>query len=207
MLVDGAVEYQGRRDMQCKVRGHRVQIDEIEKALQGIPQLNQVAVVAQDWRSDKRLIAYVVPQAGRIPKISELRSALAEKLPDFMIPSLFVCVDSMPLMPTGKLDRRALSPPEIRSPRSSSALCCTGTPWSVCWYDCGRRLSPSRKSASKTISSSSEVNPCWPPKSLSKSAGFFQCILLPVHFWRQRQSGTCRTSLWHVKRAPGTPRR
>ena len=128
MLVDGAVEYQGRRDMQCKVRGHRVQIDEIEKALQGIPQLNQVAVVAQDWRSDKRLIAYVVPQAGRIPKISELRSALAEKLPDFMIPSLFVCVDSMPLMPTGKLDRRALSPPEIRSPRSSSAYVAPRTP-------------------------------------------------------------------------------
>jgi amino acid adenylation domain-containing protein len=128
MLADGAVEYQGRKDMQCKIRGHRVQIDEVEKALQGIPQLNQVAVVAQDWRSDKRLIAYVVPQAGRMPKISELRSAVAEKLPDFMIPSLFVCVDSMPLMPTGKVDRCALPPPEIRSPRSSSGYVAPRTP-------------------------------------------------------------------------------
>ena len=128
MLADGAVEYQGRKDMQCKIRGHRVQIDEVEKALQGIPQLNQVAVVAQDWRSDKRLIAYVVPQAGRMPKISELRSAVAEKLPDFMIPSLFVCVDSMPLMPTGKVDRRALPPPEIRSSRSSSGYVAPRTP-------------------------------------------------------------------------------
>ena len=119
MLADGAVEYQGRKDMQCKIRGHRIQIDEVEKALQGIPQLNQVAVVAQDWRSDKRLIAYVVPQAGRMPKISELRSALAEKLPDFMVPSLFVCVDSMPLTPTGKVDRHALPTPESRSLPSS----------------------------------------------------------------------------------------
>lgn len=128
MLLDGAFEYHGRKDMQCKVRGHRVQIDEVEKALQGIPQISQVAVVAHDWLSDKRLVAYLVVEKGHVLKTGELRSSLAGTLPDFMIPSAFVCLDSLPLTSTGKVARRALPRPEISGARGSTQYVPPRTP-------------------------------------------------------------------------------
>jgi amino acid adenylation domain-containing protein len=112
MLPDGCLIHVGRKDFQAKIRGYRVEVSEIEMALLEIPVVRQVAVVARDdLRADKRLIAYVVPQFGQAPTIGELRALLKEKLPTYMLPSSFVVIDSLPLTPSGKVDRRALFPP------------------------------------------------------------------------------------------------
>lgn len=118
MLADGAYEYHGRKDFQFKVRGHRVQIDEVERVLKAVPEVHQAVVVAQDWHNDKRLVAYAVPKRGQALKSSYLRRFLETKLPEFMIPSFFVFLDSLPLSPSGKVDRQALP----RAPKSRPEL-------------------------------------------------------------------------------------
>jgi len=113
MLTDGCLIHVGRKDFQTKIRGYRVEVSEIEMALLETPVVRQVAVVARDdLRPDKRLVAYVVPQFGQAPTIGELRALLQEKLPAYMLPSSFVVMDSLPLTPSGKVDRSALPPPK-----------------------------------------------------------------------------------------------
>ena len=113
-LEDGSVEFLGRTDFQVKIRGQRIELNEIEAHINGHPAVSSCAVMAQETKSgDKRIVAYVVPQPGRQTLFEELRSHLKQKLPEFMVPSLFVSVDKLPLSPSGKVDRRALPvPPE-----------------------------------------------------------------------------------------------
>jgi amino acid adenylation domain-containing protein len=110
---DGRAEYLGRLDFQVKLRGFRIELGEIEAALESHPGVGQ-AVVAVHERSaiDKRLVAYIVAEGDGAPDPAELRRALAETLPDYMIPSAFVFLDAFPLTPNGKVDRRALPAPE-----------------------------------------------------------------------------------------------
>ena len=108
-LPSGEVEFLGRIDNQVKIRGFRIELGEIESALNLAPGVRQGVVLATgEMPADKRLVAYILPEAGSIPPESELRRLLEEKLPDYMIPSAFMVVDEFPLTPNGKIDRTAL---------------------------------------------------------------------------------------------------
>jgi amino acid adenylation domain-containing protein len=116
-VAEGQLAYLGRADDQVKVRGFRVEPGEIATTLAGHPLLAQAVVVPEDASGDRRLIAYVVPASGRADalhgnEIARLvRSFAADRLPEFMVPSAVVVLDSLPLTRQGKVDRRALPAP------------------------------------------------------------------------------------------------
>ncbi|HVR97061.1 MAG TPA: amino acid adenylation domain-containing protein, partial [Thermoanaerobaculia bacterium] len=103
-LPDGNVEFLGRIDHQVKVRGFRIELGEIETVLRGHPAVRECAVAARD----EVLVAYVVGTADW----EALKALLERKLPDYMVPAVFVALDALPLTPSGKVDRRALPSPE-----------------------------------------------------------------------------------------------
>jgi len=108
-LHDGNIEYLGRNDDQVKIQGYRIEIAEIESALGEIEHVHQCAVVARtDAEGNKYLVAYVVLEKGG-QDVSVVRRTLAEKLPKYMVPSLFEVVEAMPLTPSGKTDKKALT--------------------------------------------------------------------------------------------------
>ncbi|MCB1056997.1 MAG: amino acid adenylation domain-containing protein, partial [Acidobacteria bacterium] len=110
-LPDGEVEFLGRADQQVKVRGYRIELQEIERALDAHPAVAASAVAVREAAGgDRRLAAYVVPRAGETPLPAELRAFLAERLPDYMVPAAYGLLEALPLSATGKLDRRALPP-------------------------------------------------------------------------------------------------
>jgi amino acid adenylation domain-containing protein len=131
-LPDGNIEFLGRIDNQIKIRGYRIELGEIEAALNQHPAVNQSVVVAQDgtmndWsdaesckskienQESERLVAYIVPTEQK-PSITELRSFLGEKLPEYMMPSAFVILELLPLTSNGKVDRQALPRPDDSRP-------------------------------------------------------------------------------------------
>ncbi|QNR66951.1 amino acid adenylation domain-containing protein [Paenibacillus peoriae] len=109
-LPDGNIEYLGRIDHQVKIRGFRIEIGEIEEQLLKIDSVQETIVIAREGKSGQELCAYLV--AGRPLTLGELRSALAQKLPNYMIPAHFVQLPQMPLTPNDKIDRKALPAPE-----------------------------------------------------------------------------------------------
>ncbi|MFN6571992.1 non-ribosomal peptide synthetase [Dendronalium sp. ChiSLP03b] len=109
-LPDGNLEYLGRIDRQVKIRGFRIELGEIENALLKHPAVREVVVLA---REDKQLVAYVVCLLKQIPTINELRTYLKELLPEYMVPGVFIFLETLPLLPNGKVDRRALPAPEV----------------------------------------------------------------------------------------------
>ncbi|MGH8542895.1 MAG: amino acid adenylation domain-containing protein [Gammaproteobacteria bacterium] len=135
---DGTIEFLGRIDNQVKVRGYRIELGEIESALNQHPGVRESVVVARECvieeqhesdnlksktctgdsrlKSDKTLIAYVVSQKQQ-PTVIELRHYLKEKLPEYMVPSAFLVLDELLLLPNGKLDRRKLPPPDDAGPQ------------------------------------------------------------------------------------------
>ncbi|MBO3285399.1 non-ribosomal peptide synthetase [Paenibacillus polymyxa] len=109
-LPDGNIEYLGRIDHQVKIRGFRIEIGEIEEQLLKIDSVQETIVIAREGKSGQELCAYLV--AGRPLTLGELRSELAQKLPNYMIPAHFVQLPRMPLTPNDKIDRKALPAPE-----------------------------------------------------------------------------------------------
>ncbi|MBD8499273.1 non-ribosomal peptide synthetase [Paenibacillus arenosi] len=109
-LPDGNIEYLGRIDHQVKIRGIRIEIGEIEEQLLKIDSVQETIVIAREGKSGQELCAYLV--AVHPLTLGELRSALAQKLPNYMIPAHFVQLSRMPLTPNGKIDRKALPAPE-----------------------------------------------------------------------------------------------
>jgi amino acid adenylation domain-containing protein len=136
--ADGALEFLGRIDGQVKVRGYRIELGEIEAALLAHPGVREAATTV--WRplavapaagvtagspgdpGQDRLVGYIVPAGGPAPALDDLRRALAAKLPDYMVPADFVVLETLPILPSGKLDRRALpAPSPRRGPGSGEA--------------------------------------------------------------------------------------
>ena len=116
-LPDGNLEFLGRIDNQVKVRGFRIELEEIESALRQHPGVWEVAVlVREDEPGDKRLVAYVVPNQEKFAGTSELRLFLRKKLPEYMVPSAFVPLKNFPLTPNGKVDLQALPSPDTARP-------------------------------------------------------------------------------------------
>ena len=111
-LPNGNIEFLGRIDNQIKIRGFRIEPGEIEAVLNQYPGLRETLVTArEEIPGDKRLVAYIVPNREPAPTIRELRSFLKQKLPNYMVPSAYVFLDSLPLTLNGKVDRRALPDP------------------------------------------------------------------------------------------------
>ena len=106
---DGAIEFLGRIDNQVKIRGHRIELGEIEAALMRQAGVKEAVVVARDGiGGDKHLSAYVTPQLGAKPDIDQIRSLLAAELPEIMLPKTLLVLQTFPLTPNHKIDRRAL---------------------------------------------------------------------------------------------------
>ncbi|WP_029573690.1 condensation domain-containing protein, partial [Pseudomonas syringae] len=113
-LPDGNIEYLGRNDDQVKIRGFRIELGEIDARLAKYPAIHEAVVTArEDVPGDKRLVAYYTLSTGHASvDIDSLRSHLQEKLPEYMVPAIYVMLEKLPLTPNGKLDRKALPPPD-----------------------------------------------------------------------------------------------
>jgi hypothetical protein len=139
-LPDGNIEFLGRVDHQVKIRGFRIELGEIEAVLNQYPLVQESVVIARQVTTagalevDQRLVAYFVakpqatPATAGAPTIAGVRRFLKEKLPDYMLPSAFVRLETMPLTPNGKVDRRALPAPDTSQRESSAGFVGPRTP-------------------------------------------------------------------------------
>jgi amino acid adenylation domain-containing protein len=113
----GVLEYVGRVDGQIKVRGFRVEVGEIESVLSRHPAVREAAVLLrEDTPGNRRLVAYIVGSQKDLIKVSELRKHLAAQLPDYMVPAIFVALESLPKNRNGKVDRPSLPVPDNARP-------------------------------------------------------------------------------------------
>ncbi|HEV8590257.1 MAG TPA: non-ribosomal peptide synthetase, partial [Pyrinomonadaceae bacterium] len=120
-LPDGNLEFLGRADNQVKIRGFRIELEEVEQAIRThVAVSDAVVVVREDADGDQRLHAYVVLEADQQATSTEIRSFLKTLLPAHMLPATFTALEAFPLMPNGKIDRRALPAPEFdRTPEDN----------------------------------------------------------------------------------------
>ena len=119
-LPDGTIEFLGRLDQQIKIRGFRVELAEIQIALERHPAVRQALVLASGEGAEKRILAYVTPRANESPQrsASELRSFLQSELPEYMVPAAILAVPVFPLTGNGKVDWRALPSPDAAAGRA-----------------------------------------------------------------------------------------
>ena len=111
--ADGNVEFLGRMDQQVKLRGYRIELGEIEYVLSNFPGVHQAAVLLrQDKKDQHRLVGYVAGESSLKDRLEEVRNHLTARLPHYMVPSVILCLETMPLSATGKVNRNALPAPE-----------------------------------------------------------------------------------------------
>ena len=121
-LPNGELEYLGRIDNQVKIRGFRIELEEIEREIAQHPDVWEIVVLArQDETGEKQLTAYIVPQYNSSYTHNKLRSFLQQRLPDYMLPSAFVMLESLPLTANGKVDRHKLPAPSRERPQLEQA--------------------------------------------------------------------------------------
>ena len=118
---DGQLEYVGRIDQQVKLRGYRIELGEIEAALTQHPEVRRVVVQVREDDGRQRLVAWLVPRV-KAPTASELRRHCKGLLPEYMIPTVFLMMESLPLTATGKIDRQALPAPGAEYSLSESEM-------------------------------------------------------------------------------------
>lgn len=112
LRADGVLEFHGRRDNQVKVRGHRIELGEVEAAVLRHPDVARAVAAAHGEGADQALVAYVVFEPGAAADAAAVLDAVREVLPAALVPSVLVTLDALPLTPNGKVDRRALPAPE-----------------------------------------------------------------------------------------------
>ncbi|WP_437796533.1 amino acid adenylation domain-containing protein [Sorangium sp. So ce693] len=122
LLANGAIEFLGRTDHQIKLRGHRVELGEIEARLREQPEVREAVVAARDGGGAVRLVAYVVGREAAALDAAALRGRLAQQLPDFMVPAVIVPLPALPLTANGKIDRAALPEPERAGAQEASGF-------------------------------------------------------------------------------------
>jgi amino acid adenylation domain-containing protein len=126
---DGNLEYFGRNDFQVKIRGHRIELGEIGEWLRKHPSVKDAIVIADDGQYDqKQLIAYLILHAQDRPDKAEIRQFLRRELPDYMIPSVYILMDSFPLTANGKIDQKALPVPKTKEPAREGNIVEAKTP-------------------------------------------------------------------------------
>ncbi|MEU5980240.1 amino acid adenylation domain-containing protein [Streptomyces sp. NPDC047315] len=136
--ADGTIEFLGRDDHQVKIRGYRVELGEVEAHLARLPGVAQAVAAARGPAGELVLVGYLVPTAGQTPPpVAEVRRLLAEKLPDYLVPSRFVVLPDLPRQAHGKVDRRALPEPGAPGPADGAARTAPATATekavAACW--------------------------------------------------------------------------
>jgi acyl carrier protein len=112
---EGNLEFHGRLDQQVKLRGHRIELGEVEAALADLPEVREaVALVREDVPGDQRLVAYLCVEEA-LPEPGELRARLRARLPESAMPQVFCVLDRFPTTPNRKIDRKAFPPPQLAS--------------------------------------------------------------------------------------------
>jgi amino acid adenylation domain-containing protein len=127
-MSDGQIDFLGRRDFQVKVRGFRIELEEVEVTLSCHPSIRQCIVTVRSDGTDKQLVAYAVLDEARTLTAADMRSFLREKLPEYMVPTQFVTLDAFPLTPNGKTDRRALPAFDVKTPETYEDYAAPRTP-------------------------------------------------------------------------------
>ncbi|OEJ21349.1 hypothetical protein AR457_36555 [Streptomyces agglomeratus] len=121
LLPDGTVELSGRLDNQIKLRGHRIELEDVEQAVNAVPGVTQCAVVPQGDGAQQLLVAHYVPRPGAVLDEATLRSAVSERLPAVMVPSAFAAIPRLPTTTGGKVDRAALPVVPLHRPDDATA--------------------------------------------------------------------------------------
>jgi amino acid adenylation domain-containing protein len=120
-LANGDIEYLGRLDHQVKLRGFRIELGEIEAALAQLPTVQEsIVLMREDSPGDQRLVAYIIPNSNQSPTTSDLRKGLKQKLPEYMVPGMYVFLEAFPLSASGKIDRKALPLPDSVHPETGA---------------------------------------------------------------------------------------
>ncbi|MET0621448.1 MAG: amino acid adenylation domain-containing protein [Pyrinomonadaceae bacterium] len=128
-LPDGNVEFLRRMDYQVKVRGFRIELEEIENLLATHPGVREVLVAAHEHQpGDKFLVAYLVPEPSQPPSVQDLQRLIKEHLPSYMVPAAFVMLEAFPLSANGKVDRKALPAPDPEVVAANDSYVAPGTP-------------------------------------------------------------------------------
>ena len=121
MRSDGCLIHMGRKDSQVKIRGQRVPVSELESILRQLDEIKHAVVVVREANSiESSLVVYLVAAQQARPTAAAVRKILREKIPDYMVPSRFVFLDSLPLTASGKVDRRALPDPNSLRPETEA---------------------------------------------------------------------------------------
>ncbi len=118
---DGQIQLIGRTDHQIKLRGHRIELGEIEIVIERHPEVLQAVVALQGEGNSQQLVAYI-KQSGDAVDTGSLRSWLQERLPDYMVPSIFIALEEIPLTPNGKVDRKQLPKPKASTRETSTPI-------------------------------------------------------------------------------------
>ncbi|HEX3085319.1 MAG TPA: amino acid adenylation domain-containing protein, partial [Pyrinomonadaceae bacterium] len=124
---DGNLEFLGRADNQIKIRGFRVELEEIERAIRSHEAVENCVVIATGG-DDKRLVAYLITADGSREPINDLRNVLKTKLPSYMVPATFEVIDEFPLTSSGKINRRALPEPQFNRAMADATVDLPSTP-------------------------------------------------------------------------------